>query len=136
MTRNQALRRAVLDKSSQRDYSTQLSVRTQGAFQSLMQRAEAVFDALRSGLSQMVKAEVAAQMPKIPPPQITRIHETPITQVIEKPLERIVERVIEAENKLPLKVKRDEHGHIASVVRGDRVFTIQRGKDGLITGVK
>lgn len=128
---NQSIAKAISG-----NYTQEIETRHQGAFAHLMQRAEAVFDALRGQLAGAIRQEVAAQMPTIPAPQITRIHETPITQVIEKPLERVIERVIEEVNDAPVRVLRDKHGLATRIIKGDVVYTVQRDEGGRMTGVK
>jgi hypothetical protein len=115
-------------------YANRLDASAQSSFERIVPRVEQMLAAAQAGLAGMVAAEVAAQMPQLPAPQITRVYETPVTQVIET--REVVERVVERQDLVPVRVKRGKDGRIERIVRGDQEYLVQRDADGLITGLR
>lgn len=90
----------------------------------------------------LIRQEVTAQMPAIPPPQILQPIQQ-ITQVVSAPVQADVE--IEVNNEAieesdvdlsPLSVKRDSGGRISSVIKGDVRYRVIRNKDGFIARIE
>jgi hypothetical protein len=88
---------------------------------------------------EMIRQEVTAQMPVIPPPQILQPIQQ-ITQVVSAPVKADVEIEIQEsepeDDLLPMSVKRDASGRISSVVKGDIRYRVIRNADGFITRVE
>lgn len=130
------------------NYSGEIANAHSASLSDLRARVESFLTSAVAGfadrLHAMVRSEVAAQMPVIPPPQITRITEQPITQVIERPtvVEKTIERVVteresdDDDDDTPIRVVRDKKGRLLKLVRGKRVITVVRDEDGLIKGLK
>jgi hypothetical protein len=124
----------VIAKAIAESHSAQIDGMVSTAVAAMADHLRLMAESIADALGDEVKREVAAQMPEIPAPQITRVTETPIqqiTQVIEKPTERIVEKLLTD----TLTVHRDKKGRISRVVRGSHTFIVNRDSDGLITTV-
>lgn len=113
--------------------------RTAAAVQQLAQYIDGAMASLWQQVVPLIRSEVSAQVANVAP-QVTRITEQPITQIVERPIERVIEktleRVVEEPNDAPITVQRDQQNRIAKLKRGDRLYTVQRNEDGLITGIK
>ncbi len=119
------------------NFKADFEQRTALSIQQLAQYVDQAVYSLWPRVLELIQQEVTAQMPAIPPPQILQPIQQ-ITQVVSAPVNADVEIEVEEpeDDLLPMSVKRDASGRIASVVKGDIRYRVIRNADGFITRVE
>lgn len=123
------------------NFQTDFEQRTALSIQHLSAYFDQAVYSLWPRVVELIRQEVTAQMPVIPPPQILQPIQQ-ITQVVSAPVKADVEVSVQEapaepeDDLLPMAVKRDASGRISSVVRGDIRFRVLRNADGFITRVE